>query len=305
VLAAHPDVVRALTGVFDLHHIPSRVELRLKPSRKVIGYSLALVRDDDETVVGAAMFFKDLTRVEQLEERERLRDRLAAVGELAAAIAHEVKNPLTSIEINAGRLRRRAGAVPEAEQVLNDIIVQAKMANAIVLEVLEFVRPFRLRVEQTSVATAVRSAIELAATQATRGDINIDVAIPDHLPEIQADEHQLAQLFTNLLANAYEAMNGRGDVRISASRIRLEDGLDGRDAVLVEFADDGPGMPADVADKVFDPFFTTKARGSGLGLAIVRKIVNAHDGRLDLETTPGGGTTVRVALPVMAANDED
>ena len=80
--------------------------------------------------------------------------------------------------------------------------------------------------------------------------------------------------------------------------MRLEDGGDGRDAVLVEVADDGPGMPPDVADKVFDPFFTTKAQGSGLGLAIVRKIVDAHDGRIDLQTAPGPGTTIRVTLPV-------
>jgi signal transduction histidine kinase len=313
VLADHPDVVRVLTGVFDLHHIPSRAELRLKPSIKVIGYTLALVRDDDGEVVGAAMFFKDLTRVEQLEERERLRDRLAAVGELAAAIAHEVKNPLAAIEINAGRLRRRAGAVPDAEQVLNDIIADAKMANAIVQEVLDFVRPFRLQVERTSIGAAIQDAITLAGTEATRGEITVDVTLAEALPQIQADAHQLTQLFTNLLANAYEALSvrgpeapsGRGRIAISARRIRLEDGRDGRDAVLVECADDGPGMAEDVAEKVFDPFFTTKAKGSGLGLAIVRKIVDAHDGRLDLETHPGRGTTIRVALPVSAGTDED
>jgi signal transduction histidine kinase len=304
VLADHPDVVRVLTGVFDLHHIPSRAELRLKPSIKVIGYTLALVKDDGGEVVGAAMFFKDLTRVEQLEERERLRDRLAAVGELAAVIAHEVKNPLASIEVNAGRLRRRAAAIPEAEQVLNDIIAEAKMANAIVQEVLDFVRPFRLQVERTSVDAAIQGAINLAATQATRGEIAVDVVLPQALPDIQADAHQLMQLFTNLLANAYEAMAGRGRIVISARRVRLEDGRDGRDAVLVECADDGPGMAEDVAEKVFDPFFTTKPKGSGLGLAIVRKIVDAHDGRLDLETGPGTGTTIRVALPVSEDDDE-
>ena len=90
LLKDHPDVVRVLLGAFDLHHLPNRVEMRLKPSNKVIGYTLAFVRDDDGRVIGASMFFKDLTRVEQLEERERLRDRLAAVGEMAAVIAHEV-----------------------------------------------------------------------------------------------------------------------------------------------------------------------------------------------------------------------
>ena len=95
------------------------------------------------------MFFKDLTRVEQLEERERLRDRLAAVGEMAAVIAHEVKNPLAGIEVMAGLLRRKIPDAPDAQAVLTDIISEAKMANAIVQEVLEFVRPIRLQVEHT------------------------------------------------------------------------------------------------------------------------------------------------------------
>ena len=104
------------------------------------------------------MFFKDLTRVEQLEERERLRDRLAAVGEMAAVIAHEVKNPLAGIEVMAGLLRRKIPDAPDAQAVLTDIINEAKMANAIVQEVLEFVRPIRLQVEHTAVADAVQGS---------------------------------------------------------------------------------------------------------------------------------------------------
>src|SRR5687767_2898609 len=287
VLRDHPDVVRVLSGAFDLHHLPNRVEMRLKPSNKVIGYTLAFVRSDDGEVIGAAMFFKDLTRVEQLEERERLRDRLAAVGEMAAVIAHEVKNPLAGIEVMAGLLRRKIPDAPDAQAVLGDIINEAKMANAIVQEVLDFVRPIRLQVERTAVADTLQSAIHLAETKARRGEVDVEVALADGLPLIQGDQHQLMQLFTNLLINAYEAMEGRGRVRITGERIRLEDGSEGRDAIRVEVTDDGPGIPQDVADKVFDPFFSTKPQGSGLGLAIVRKIVDAHDGRLDLRTAPG------------------
>ncbi|MDO8795287.1 MAG: ATP-binding protein [Vicinamibacterales bacterium] len=303
VLRDHPEVVRVLNGVFDLHLLPNRVELRLRPSGKVIGYTLALVRDDAARVVGAAMFFKDLTRVEQLEERERLRDRLAAVGEMAAAIAHEVKNPLAGIEVMAGLLRRKIPESPDAQAVLTDIISEAKMANAIVQEVLEFVRPMRLQVERTGVAEAVKAAVQLAETKARRGEVIVEIKVPEGLPEIQGDRHQLAQLFTNLLMNAYEAMNGAGRVTIMAEAMRIDDGLDGRDAVLVEFADEGPGMPQDVAEHVFDPFFTTKPQGSGLGLAIVRKIVDAHDGSIDLRTSPGQGTMIRVTLPVVGSSE--
>src|SRR6188768_304692 len=302
VLRDHPDVVRVLTSAFELHHLPTRVEMRIKPTGKVIGYTLALIRNDEGTIVGTAMFFRDLTRVEQLEERERLRDRLAAVGEMAAAIAHEVKNPLAGIEVMAGLLRRRM-TDPDAQTVLTDIISEAKMANAIVQEVLDFVRPIRLLVERTAVEAAVHGAIQLAEQKAHRGSVEVAVTVAPGLPQIQADQYQLMQVFTNLLMNAYEAMNGTGRVTISAARIRLEDGADGRDAVQVEIADDGPGIAQDVAERVFDPFFTTKPQGSGLGLAIVRKIVDAHDGRIDLRTTPGRGTTIRMTLPVTADAD--
>jgi signal transduction histidine kinase len=187
--------------------------------------------------------------------------------------------------------------------VLTDIISEAKMANAIVQEVLDFVRPIRLQVEHTAIADAVHGAIQLADTKARRGDVQVSLGLPDGL-QIQADQHQLTQVFTNLLMNAYEAMAGRGSVAISAERVTLEDGTDARDAVLVQVVDDGPGMPKDVAERVFDPFFTTKPQGSGLGLAIVRKIVDAHDGRIDLRTSAGQGTTIRVTLPV-TGSDED
>jgi signal transduction histidine kinase len=297
VLRERPEIVRLLSGVFD-HVLPNRVEVRLRPSNKMIGYTLALVRGDDGETVGAAMFFKDLTRVEQLVERERLRNRLAAVGEMAAVIAHEVKNPLAGIEVMAGVLRRKVPDAPDAQAALTGIINDAKMANAIVQEVLEFVRPIRLQVERTSVAEAVMAAVQHSDTSKRRGSIAVTVNLADNLPQIQADGHQLTQLLTNLLLNAFEAMGGRGRVGINVGTALLNDGQDGRPAVLIEVADDGPGMPKEVAERVFEPFYTTKTQGSGLGLAIVRKIVDAHDGQIDLRTEAGHGTHISVTLPV-------
>ena len=179
------------------------------------------------------------------------------------------------------------------------------MANAIVQEVLEFVRPIRLQVEHTGIAEALHAAVSLADTKAARGSIEVNVDVPAGLPEIQADHHQLTQLFTNLLINAYEAMEGRGQVVITASTMQQDDGGEGREAVRIEVQDSGPGMSPDVAEHVFDPFFTTKAQGSGLGLAIVRKIVDAHDGQIDLRTALGSGTLVRVTLPVSVRRDTE
>jgi signal transduction histidine kinase len=164
--------------------------------------------------------------------------------------------------------------------------------------VLDFVRPIRLLVERTSVARALQGAVQLADTQSQRGGIDVALELPSALPLIQGDDHQLTQVFTNLLINAYEAMGGAGRIVISAATVRLEDGGDGRDAIQVDVSDNGPGIAPDVAERIFDPFFTTKPQGSGLGLAIVRKIVDAHDGKIDLRTVPGTGTTIRITLPV-------
>ena len=144
--------------------------------------------------------------------------------------------------------------------MLTDIINEAKMANSIVQEVLEFVRPIRLQVERTAVADAVRAAVKLADTKARRGDTSVDVRVPRGLPPIHGDQYQLAQLFTNLLINAYEAMEGRGRVVITAKTLRLDDGAEGRDVVVVELADEGPGMPQEIADKVFSPFLRPSPR---------------------------------------------
>jgi signal transduction histidine kinase len=303
VLQGQPEVARIIASAFELSHLPNRAELRLKSSRKVIGYTISQVRDARGRVAGATLFFKDLTRVEQLEERERLRDRLAALGEMAAAIAHEVKNPLAGIEVMAGILKRQLADSKDAQAILGDIIKEAKMANAIVLEVLDFVRPIRLQVEHMSLADVISDAIALAESQAPRGNVRVAVSVPQDLATIQGDPHQVRQVFTNLLINAFEAMNGKGSVRIDATELPEEEPISGGEALVgpmvqVDVVDDGPGVPADVVDRIFSPFFTTKPQGTGLGLAIVRKIVNAHDGRIDMNALASGGTQFRVTLPV-------
>jgi signal transduction histidine kinase len=302
-------MVRILGGAFEMSSLPNRAEIRLKSSDKVIGYTLSLIRDDDGEVVGAALFFKDLTHVEQMEERERLRDRLAAVGEMAAAVAHDIKNPLAGIEVMAGFLRRQVPDKREVQSIVADIINEAKMANAIVQEVLDFVRPVRLQLDRTSLRDALQNAVTMADGKVTRGDIVVDVDVPASLPPIQGDHYQLTQVFANLLINAYEALEGRGAVTLNARLVEtadegalLPDGHSAVPTVVVEVADTGLGVTSEVTDKMFNPFFTTKPQGSGLGLAIVRKIVDAHEGRIDVTSLPNRGTTFRVTLPVAYTN---
>ncbi|HET6956020.1 MAG TPA: ATP-binding protein [Vicinamibacterales bacterium] len=308
VLATCPEIIRVLSGAFELSHLPNRAELRLKELDRVIGYTLSQVKDDDGSPIGAVLFFKDLTQVEQLEERERLRDRLASLGEMAAGIAHELKNPLAGIEVMAGLLRRQVPDSKDAQSLLADILSEAKLANAIVVEMLEFVRPVRLQVERTDLDEVLQQSITMAEAKVARREVIVKTSIEPGLPMIEGDHHQLSQVFTNLIANAFEALDGRGAITISmaTAAIEADPAFAGihppAPAVLVEVADDGPGVPANLTDRIFNPFFTTKVTGTGLGLAIVRKIVDAHDGRIDVHSTPDTGTRFRVTLPVSSAS---
>ncbi len=305
VFRERPDLIRVLSGTFEMTTLPNRAELRLKDIDRVIGYTLSQVKDEDGKAIGAVLFFKDLTRVEQLEERERLRDRLASLGEMAAGIAHELKNPLAGIEVMAGLLRRQVPDTPDTQALLADIMSEAKLANAIVVEMLEFVRPIRLQLEQTDVADILHQSVALAERKVSRGSAMVRLTVQPELPLIDGDHHQLCQVFMNLLANAFEALDGQGTVALTATAQAVEqdpafagDPEAPKTFIVVEVSDDGPGVPVDLQDRIFNPFFTTKPTGSGLGLPIVRKIVDAHDGRIDLSSEPGRGTRFRVTLPV-------
>ena len=305
VLGAAHRFSQVFATAFELAHLPNRCELRLGETGKVLGYTLSRIVDPEDRVTGAVLYFKDLTRVEQLEERERLRDRLAALGEMAAAIAHEVKNPLAGIQVMAGLLKRQSSMSDDHQAILNDIISEAQVANKIVVDLLEFVRPINLQIERVSIPDVLRDTVLRHEGPVAHGDVVLTTDVQDNLPSVRGDHTQLRQLFTNLMVNAFEALDGRGRLTIRASFVPIENGdaLTGEPgetsgSVVIDVEDDGPGIAEDVRERIFSPFFTTKPRGSGLGLAIVRKIVDAHDGRIDVKSRVDGGTHFRVTVPV-------
>lgn len=185
------------------------------------------------------------------------------------------------------------------------------MANAIVIEVLEFVRPIRLQRESVTLPRVINEALYMAESLVTRGEVVVSTRLPNALPEIDGDAQQLRQLFTNLITNAFEALGGNGSIAITATHrpgdpdpVAGDGAPVGLGTIEIQIIDDGPGVPSEIRDRIFSPFFTTKPRGSGLGLAIVRKIVDAHDGRIDLRVGTHGGTQFRILLPVEALGED-
>jgi PAS domain S-box-containing protein len=232
----------------------------------------------------------DLSAGVRLAEQVRQREALAALGEMAAVMAHEVRNPLAgirgAIQILGGRLPADSHDAP----ILGEIIKRIDALNGLVQDVLLFARPPRPRPELVELEPLVRTTVALLKGDPTVKDMRVDVDASAAL--IVADPELLKSVFLNLLVNAAHAMHGQGVVRVLIQCDRA--------VCRIVFIDDGPGIPAEILGKVFTPFFTTKARGAGIGLPTAKRLIDAHGGTISVASAPAGGTAVTVQLPLAA-----
>jgi signal transduction histidine kinase len=253
--------------------------------------------------LGVIGVFRDLTRVRQLEERLRRSDRLAAVGELAAGLAHEIKNPLTSLLTFSRRFTRTFEDADFRQKFQTIVPRELERINGIVEGLLELARPARLTFKPVRVPTLLERTVELYGTriEAQRVEVHRDYA--RDLPGIWADQEALYQALVNLVTNALDAMPSGGRLIVRAGWSDAENVGSGRAGagrrVAIEIEDSGGGIPPAIVDRVFNPFFSTKDGGTGLGLALTHKIVDDHGGSIDVRSTPGVGTTFRLLLPLM------
>ena len=231
----------------------------------------------------------DITERKRSEERLREQAALARLGEMAAVVAHEVKNPLAGIRGALQVIGGRMNETSREKAIIGDIVARLDSLNEIVQDLLVFARPREPKLARVPLAEVLEGTAALLRRDAAHA--GVDVQITGERPTIVADAEQLQIAFLNLLLNAAHAAAG-GTVRIHIVQ------RDGTCAVTI--ADQGPGIPAEVRDRIFEPFFTTKHRGTGLGLPTAKRVIERHHGTIVLECPPGGGTVVRVELPVGA-----
>ena len=277
-----------------------------------LGVAAYVLRSDRGEAAGHVVIFQDLTRVVEMEAELRRSERLAAVGELSASIAHEIRNPLAAISGSVQILRSRLGAGGEGDESrrLMDIVLrEIDRLNHLITDFLHFARPSSPARESVRLADAVADVVEmLRSDEASR--IEIQVRVPPDLSAC-ADREQLRQALWNLVLNASQAMPEGGPLEIRARSLAAPQGRPsgGRNGpeeerkvggVEICVADRGVGIPAEVRERIFDPFFTTRRDGSGLGLATVHRIVEGHGGSIRLEARRGGGTRVCLRLPAAA-----
>jgi two-component system CheB/CheR fusion protein len=229
----------------------------------------------------------EITDRKRSEDRLREQEALARLGQMAAVVAHEVKNPIAGIRGALQVIGSRMAADVRDKPIIGEIIARLDALNGIVQDLLVFARPRELRAEPTDLQALVLTTVDHLKRDPALHAVAIDVAGQDAVVNVDAEQLQLA--VQNVLMNAAQAMNGSGAIHVAIARVG--------DSWTISVADTGPGMPPDVKAKIFEPFFTTRSRGTGLGLPIARRVVEAHGGTIAVDTPAGGGTVMTISLP--------
>jgi two-component system NtrC family sensor kinase len=220
--------------------------------------------------------------------------RLSAMGQMAAAISHELRNPLSGIKVAAEYLMRKLKNHPDAIDIIINIHNEVIFANNIITNILEHARISKPSLERSSIKKVIEEAILTIAQQGSFNNIQIKKTISGELPLVDIDVLQIKQVFMNILINAAEAMIGGGSLKLKVSSKK--------DIIEIQIADSGQGIESSHLEKLFEPFFSTKVKGVGLGLAISKEIIENHNGTIDVESKLGKGTMFTITLPVSGKN---
>lgn len=249
----------------------------------------ALLRSEDGEPLGSIALFRDLTEIRQLREEIARNQRLASIGNLAAGVAHEIRNPLSSIKGFATYFKERYRDNPEDSSTAQIMIEEVDRLNRVISQLLDLSRPSGVRLETRDVANLVRHVLALAREQAGARGIEVAARLPDGPVFACVDQDKMEQALLNVLLNAIQASPDNGSIAVAVG----QDG--GR--VKIEIADEGKGISEQDLPRIFDPYFTTRPSGTGLGLAIVNKIVEAHRGEVRVASREGSGTKIEILIP--------
>lgn len=244
--------------------------------------------------VGYAIIMRDITESRRTAEKTIESERLNALTLLAAGVAHELGNPLNSLNIHLQLMERQARKLKgkERDELQHSIEIcrgEINRLDSIVTQFLRAIRPSRPQLQPENINTIVEEAVRFFSAEIEARDIVVETELRSDLPLLQLDRGQMKQAFYNVIKNSFEAMKRRGILRI---RTDMDESH-----VRVSFIDTGGGMSAETLSHVFEPYYTTKERGTGLGLLIVRRIVREHGGELAIESTEGKGLTLSIRLP--------
>lgn len=257
---------------------------------ELLCHSLAIA-DSEGQYMGKVLLISDVTEIKSLEQRMRENERLAAVGRMAGGVAHEVRNPLSSIKGLALLLKNKFPAGSQEQDTADLLIQETERMNRTITEMLSFTRPAPLRLGRIELATLLARSLELIKAEAEDNRIAVTLAVEPDLQPVRGDADRLQQVVMNILLNGMQAMEAGGTLKVMLAN-EAE-----RESVELRISDSGGGIPPEILPQVFYPYFTTKQGGTGIGLAISQKIIADHGGTIELESEVGKGTTVVIHLP--------
>jgi two-component system sensor histidine kinase HydH len=253
--------------------------------------SAAGLHGEDNTFLGYVFIFRDLMEVRRLQQEVERTKRLASLGSLAAGVAHEIRNPLSSVKGFATYFRDKLKDNPQDRDTATTMIQEVERLDRVIGQLLEFARPSTLRIKPVRVADLVQHSLKLIDGDARAKGIEIKSEVPANLPDVLIDADRMSQVLLNLYLNSMQAMDAQGTLEVKVSRDET------RKLTTIIVADSGGGIDQADQEHIFDPYFTTKPDGTGLGLAIVHKIIDAHHGTVKVKSKPGLGTTITLILP--------
>ena len=249
--------------------------------------AIAAVLMEQGRTAGIVLLFRDITEIRRMKTEIARSRHLASLGSLAAGVAHEIRNPLSSIKGFATYFRERYRDNPEDEKTAGIMIREVDRLNRVISQLLDYARPMTMALRETQLQDTIRHALRMIERQAGETGITLQADLPADVPAAGVDPDRMQQVLLNLFLNALGAMEGGGVLSVT-----LGESSDGR--IRIEVRDTGVGIAPGDMGLIFDPYYTTKPSGTGLGLAIVQKIIDAHNAEIHIASTPGQGTTVTI-----------
>lgn len=289
-----PELLDVISGEHETAGRKERVIWHRDGHPVPVAYRHALLKDKNGNKIGAVEIISDISKIKALEEEMHQTRTMAVLGEMSATVAHEIRNPLGAMGMWAALLERDLEDEDPRRKTLGKIVEGLAKLNKIVSNLLVFTRPIKAEFRKVDLVKNVEEIVDFVRIEIDRLEQNVTVNYSEMVQKlfVLADPEKIGQVILNLCLNAIQAMPKKGEMDVE-----LSDG--GKEYALLVIRDTGCGIHPQELEKIFDPFYTTKENGTGLGLAIVKKYIESHSGYIDVASTPGDGTTVKVFLPLL------
>jgi PAS domain S-box-containing protein len=300
VFAGDEIIREALDGALSNHRHLSQKDVpyeAINGRQQTIRLSTVELREDDGRSAGVLLQVQDVTEWLALEQRVRVAEKLAALHTLSAGVAHELRNPLSAVDLNLHlleeELREQGTLTSGTTHYLEVVNAECRRLSAILDNFMRFARPQSVSSHEVDVRRVIEHIAALMQLEAQEHKIRLEYTIEKDLPPVLGDETQISQVLVNVIVNAFHAMEGGGRCHIGITT----SATDGKRWVEICVRDSGVGIPEEALPRLFDPFYTTKPGGSGLGLAIAYRIMQDHGGLINISSAPGSGTSVGLRFP--------